>query len=53
MYYCDGCKHHFATPEIFVERHGFTEPPYEKIAICPFCRDTNFRSEERRRRYAK
>ena len=27
--------------EVFVERHGFSEPPYEQFLVCPFCRSTN------------
>ncbi len=53
MYYCNGCRKHFAMPEIFTERHGFSEPPFEHFAVCPFCKDTRFGNDERRRRYAK
>ncbi|MEE1026527.1 MAG: hypothetical protein U0L55_05945 [Acutalibacteraceae bacterium] len=53
MYYCNGCRRHFSSPEIYIERQGFSEPPFERIAVCPNCKDTNFNCDERRKRYAK
>ena len=41
---CKLCGNVFTADEIeiYTERHGFTEPPYEKIAVSPCCGDTSF-----------
>lgn len=37
MYKCDYCGIVFDEPAHIEERHGFSTPPYEKIAVCPVC----------------
>ena len=41
---CKFCGNVFTADEIeiYTERHGFTEPPYEKIAVSHCCGDTSF-----------
>ena len=42
MYYCHSCNCEFEAPEIIIETHGLSSPPYEKFSVCPFCRSTDF-----------
>ncbi len=42
MYYCKSCGRKFNTPQKSYETHGLSNPPYEKISICPFCNSTDF-----------
>lgn len=37
MYECHECGRHFDEPDIVQERHGLDTPPYEEIAVCPYC----------------
>ena len=44
MYRCNKCDGGFAEDEVEIvtETHGLDTPPYEKIAVCPYCGSTNF-----------
>ena len=44
MYICNICGNVFAEDEveIVIEKHGLDTPPYEKIAVCPYCRSNDF-----------
>ena len=42
MYLCKTCGRKFNTPQKSYEKHGYTNPPYEKKYICPFCKSTDF-----------
>lgn len=37
MYHCTDCGKEFLTPRLITETHGLSEPPYERIFICPIC----------------
>ncbi len=37
MYYCEECEGEFESPKIFVEKHGLSEPPFERFTVCPRC----------------
>ena len=37
MYECHRCGKHFEEPDIITETHGLDSPPYEKVAVCPYC----------------
>lgn len=37
-YECHNCGKRFEEPHIIEERHGLDTPPYEKIAVCPYCK---------------
>ena len=41
-FYCKNCKRFFDETKSLEERHGLSSPPYEIIAICPFCSSDNF-----------
>lgn len=43
MYYCENCKQKFKTPQKNLEKHGFSNPPYEESFVCPHCNSTNFK----------
>lgn len=30
---------------VFVERHGFSEPPFEQFRVCPSCKSTSLDDE--------
>lgn len=34
---CHECDRRFEEPDWVVERHGLDTPPYEKVAVCPYC----------------
>ena len=53
MYFCETCDTTFIRPGTLIERHGFEEPPFEKLACCPRCNSTELRMTERGKRYAK
>lgn len=53
MYLCETCDTTFIRPGTLIERHGFEEPPFEKLACCPRCNSTELRMTERGKRYAK
>jgi hypothetical protein len=36
-YECHNCGRRFEEPDFVVERHGLDTPPYEKVAVCPYC----------------
>lgn len=40
---CNDCNETCYRDElnIFTERHGLAEPPYEYFAVCPFCGSTD------------
>lgn len=40
MYECNRCGLRFEKYDIIEERHGLDFPPYEKIAVCPYCHGT-------------
>ncbi len=42
MYRCDNCKRHFNDAHIVEETHGLDTPPYERVAVCPFCESSEF-----------
>ncbi len=42
MYYCPDCGYEFENPQKTLERHGFTDKPFEKLAVCPDCGGTDF-----------
>ncbi len=42
MYRCDTCKRSFDEVQIIEETHGLDCPPYEKVAVCPYCQSTDF-----------
>ena len=37
MYVCVNCGQLFEMPAHVTEKHGFDYPPYEEVAMCPFC----------------
>jgi hypothetical protein len=37
-YQCHECDRRFEEPDIITEKHGLDTPPYEKIAVCPYCK---------------
>jgi DNA-directed RNA polymerase subunit RPC12/RpoP len=37
-YKCDHCGREFEEPDFVEETHGLENPPYEKIAVCPYCK---------------
>lgn len=41
-FYCKGCKSFFDEPRYCEEKHGFDNPPYERVAVCVRCGDNNF-----------
>ena len=36
-YECHRCGKRFEEPDFVAERHGLDTPPYEKVAVCPYC----------------
>lgn len=42
MYRCNCCNKVFDTASFYYERHNLDSPPYEKIAVCPYCEGDNF-----------
>ena len=42
MYICNSCKGEFEVAKTVIETHGLDTPPYEKIAVCPYCGTTDF-----------
>jgi DNA-directed RNA polymerase subunit RPC12/RpoP len=36
-YECHNCGRRFEEPDIITETHGLESPPYEKVAVCPYC----------------
>lgn len=45
MYRCNDCGCEFEEPHEYVERHGFTDGPYETWRVCPCCGSTDFELE--------
>lgn len=41
-YFCNQCGNTFYEPHQHIERHGFTEGPYETTNVCPYCGDTDY-----------
>ncbi len=39
---CECCKKKFCVSDYCVGAHGLDSPPYEKIAICPYCGSAEF-----------
>lgn len=39
MYKCLNCGAVFEEPAVTYETHGLDRPPYEKVYVCPVCRD--------------
>ena len=37
-YQCHECDRQFEEPDFITEKHGLDTPPYEKIAVCPYCK---------------
>ena len=37
-YECNHCGRNFDEPDFITETHGLETPPYEKIAVCPYCK---------------
>ena len=37
-YQCHECDRQFDKPDFVTETHGFELPPYEKMAVCPYCK---------------
>lgn len=37
-YQCHECDRSFEEPDFVIETHGFELPPYEKMAVCPYCK---------------
>lgn len=37
-YKCDHCGREFEEPDFVEETHGLDAPPYERIAVCPYCK---------------
>lgn len=35
---CHECDSLFDEPNFIEEKHGFHTPPYERIAVCPYCK---------------
>lgn len=42
MFVCKDCYYLFEKPEVAVENHGLSEPPYERFLRCPKCKSDNF-----------
>lgn len=42
MYQCRDCGYRFEYTASVFERHGLDNPPYERIAVCPNCKSTDF-----------
>ena len=40
MYRCKDCKKEFLECITITERHGLSEPPFEKLPACPVCKST-------------
>lgn len=45
-FYCTECKRYFDETAFYEERHGLNAPPYERVAICPHCKSTDFEKIE-------
>lgn len=43
MYICESCEGEFEEAETVIETHGLDTPPYEKIAVCPYCGADDFK----------
>lgn len=41
-YICTDCKKIFDVSHFCFERHGLDSEPYERVAVCPVCRGSNF-----------
>lgn len=35
---CHECDRRFEEPDFVIERHGLDTPPYERMAVCPYCK---------------
>ncbi len=42
MYKCEDCGREFDEPDIITETHGLSSPPFEKVAVCPYCNSTDY-----------
>lgn len=38
MFYCNNCGYEFLEADTFIETHGLSSPPYEKLSVCPSCK---------------
>ncbi len=43
MYECTDCGQKFDRPVYVSEKHGLDNPPFERTALCPACKGSNFR----------
>ena len=41
MYSCTDCGRNFEEFNVVFEEHGRDKPPFEAIAVCPFCKSGN------------
>ncbi len=41
-FFCKKCRRYFDKLKIYEERHGFDQPPYERVAICPECNGDDY-----------
>ncbi|MBQ6884356.1 MAG: hypothetical protein IJN56_01310 [Clostridia bacterium] len=41
-FFCKKCRRYFDELKIYEERHGFDQPPYERVAICPECNGDDY-----------
>ena len=44
-YKCLSCGYEFDTPEVYYERHGFTDGLYERWSVCPNCGEADYTDE--------
>ncbi len=49
MYICTDCGRKFEKFDLFFEEHGFDEPPFEGVAVCPFCNSSKIKENKIRR----
>lgn len=42
MYRCNQCEKIFNTADFYFEKHNLDSPPYERIAVCPYCGNDDF-----------
>lgn len=46
MLICKTCGAEFQEAVFLTETHGILAPPYEKIAVCPFCNSSSIEKKE-------
>lgn len=49
MYICTDCGRKFEKLDVIFERHYIDFPPFEGVAVCPFCKSTNVKEEKIKR----